>query len=100
MQRKATETIANSKQYAFTIGPCDLDSKWRFLRNKGVYPIKTSQKEKWKWEQEEKTEKGSKKKSSQKGNQEKGGQEKSSQEGNQEKGNDSNVTMSATIVGK
>ncbi|WP_166964385.1 response regulator transcription factor [Yeosuana marina] len=45
MQRKATETISDSKQFEFKIGSFDLNSKLRFLRYKGGEPVKLSPKE-------------------------------------------------------
>ncbi|GAA3791828.1 response regulator transcription factor [Corallibacter vietnamensis] len=45
MQRKATETVADSKQFQFKIGNFDLNSKLRFLSYKGGEQIKLSPKE-------------------------------------------------------
>jgi len=45
MQRKATETVADSKQFEFKIGGFDLNSKLRFLKYKGNDPVKLSPKE-------------------------------------------------------
>ena len=45
IQRKATETIADSKQFEFKIGDFDLNSKLRFLKFQGGDPIKLSPKE-------------------------------------------------------
>ncbi|MBP93263.1 DNA-binding response regulator, OmpR family, contains REC and winged-helix (wHTH) domain [Bizionia echini] len=45
MQRKATETVADSKQFQFTIGGFELNSKLRFLTYNGGEQIKLSPKE-------------------------------------------------------
>jgi len=45
MQRKATETVADSKQFQFKIGDFDLNSKLRFLTFNGGEQIKLSPKE-------------------------------------------------------
>ncbi|WP_104736098.1 response regulator transcription factor [Hanstruepera ponticola] len=45
MQRKATETVADSKQFQFKIGDFDLNSKLRFLTYDGGEQIKLSPKE-------------------------------------------------------
>ena len=45
IQRKATDTIADSKQFEFKIGRFDLNSKLRFLKFDGKDPIKLSPKE-------------------------------------------------------
>ncbi|WP_452221016.1 response regulator transcription factor [Lacinutrix salivirga] len=45
MQRKATETVADSKQFEFKIGSLHLNSKLRFLRQGDKEPIKLSPKE-------------------------------------------------------
>ena len=45
IQRKATDTIADSKQFEFKIGKFDLNSKLRFLKFNGGDPIKFSHKE-------------------------------------------------------
>ena len=45
MQRKATETVADSKQFQFKIGGFDLNSKLRFLSYNGGEQIKLSPKE-------------------------------------------------------
>jgi len=45
IQRKATDTIADSKQFEFKIGKFDLNSKLRFLKFNGGEPIKLSPKE-------------------------------------------------------
>ncbi|MDO5981177.1 response regulator transcription factor [Flavivirga spongiicola] len=45
IQRKATETISDSKQFEFKIGSFDLNSKLRFLRFNGGEPVKLSPKE-------------------------------------------------------
>lgn len=45
MQRKATETVADSKQFQFKIGKFDLNSKLRFLTYNGGEQIKLSPKE-------------------------------------------------------
>lgn len=45
IQRKTTETISDSKQFEFKIGNFDLNSKLRFLKFKGLDPIKLSPKE-------------------------------------------------------
>lgn len=45
MQRKATETVADSKQFQFKIGDFDLNSKLRFLTFDGGEQIKLSPKE-------------------------------------------------------
>ena len=45
MQRKATETVADSKQFQFKIGDFDLNSKLRFLTYNGGEQIKLSPKE-------------------------------------------------------
>jgi DNA-binding response OmpR family regulator len=45
MQRKATETVADSKQFQFKIGKFDLNSKLRFLTYDGGEQIKLSPKE-------------------------------------------------------
>ncbi|MBT8303984.1 MAG: response regulator transcription factor, partial [Bacteroidia bacterium] len=45
MQRKATDTVADSKQFEFEIGGFHLNSKLRFLTYKGGEPIKLSPKE-------------------------------------------------------
>jgi len=45
IQRKATETISDSKQFEFKIGRFDLNSKLRFLKFDGQDPIKLSPKE-------------------------------------------------------
>jgi DNA-binding response OmpR family regulator len=45
IQRKATDSIADSKQFEFKIGRFDLNSKLRFLKLDGGDPIKLSPKE-------------------------------------------------------
>ncbi len=45
IQRKATDTVADSKQFEFKIGGFDLNSKLRFLKYNGENPIKLSPKE-------------------------------------------------------
>lgn len=45
IQRKATDNIADSKQFEFKIGRFDLNSKLRFLKFNGGDPIKLSPKE-------------------------------------------------------
>lgn len=45
MQRKATETVADSKQFQFKIGKFDLNSKLRFLTYNGGEQVKLSPKE-------------------------------------------------------
>ncbi|TXD85152.1 response regulator transcription factor [Subsaximicrobium wynnwilliamsii] len=45
IQRKATDSIADSKQFEFKIGRFDLNSKLRFLKFDGKDPIKLSPKE-------------------------------------------------------
>lgn len=45
MQRKATDTVADSKQFEFKIGKFHLNSKLRFLKYNGGEPIKLSPKE-------------------------------------------------------
>jgi len=45
MQRKSTDTIADSKQFEFTIGDFHLNSKLRFLTHRGGEPTKLSPKE-------------------------------------------------------
>ena len=45
MQRKATDSLADSKQFEFKIGDFDLNSKLRFLTYKDQVPIKLSPKE-------------------------------------------------------
>ncbi len=45
IQRKATETISDSKQFEFKIGRFDLNSKLRFLKFDGENPVKLSPKE-------------------------------------------------------
>ncbi|HIC32024.1 MAG: response regulator transcription factor [Flavobacteriaceae bacterium] len=45
MQRKATDSLADSKQFEFTIGDFHLNSKLRFLTFKEEEPIKLSPKE-------------------------------------------------------
>ena len=45
IQRKATDSIADSKQFEFKIGRFDLNSKLRFLKFNGGDPIKLSPKE-------------------------------------------------------
>lgn len=45
IQRKATETVADSKQFQFTIGGFELNSKLRFLTYNGGEQIKLSPKE-------------------------------------------------------
>ena len=45
IQRKATETISDSKQFEFKIGGFDLNSKLRFLKYNGGEPVKLSPKE-------------------------------------------------------
>ena len=45
LQRKATDSVADSKQFEFEIGDFHLNSKLRFLRYKGGDPIKLSPKE-------------------------------------------------------
>ncbi len=45
MQRKATDTVADSKQFEFKIGRFDLNSKLRFLKFDGGEPAKLSPKE-------------------------------------------------------
>jgi DNA-binding response OmpR family regulator len=45
IQRKATETISDSKQFEFKIGGFDLNSKLRFLKYNGENPVKLSPKE-------------------------------------------------------
>ncbi len=45
IQRKATETISDSKQFKFTIGRFNLNSKLRFLSFDGGDPVKLSPKE-------------------------------------------------------
>ena len=45
MQRKATDSLADSKQFEFTIGDFHLNSKLRFLTFKEDEPIKLSPKE-------------------------------------------------------
>ncbi|TYA71504.1 response regulator transcription factor [Seonamhaeicola marinus] len=45
IQRKATETISDSKQFKFTIGKFNLNSKLRFLSFNGGEPVKLSPKE-------------------------------------------------------
>ncbi len=45
IQRKATDTVADSKQFEFKIGRFDLNSKLRFLKFDGKDPIKLSPKE-------------------------------------------------------
>jgi len=45
MQRKATDSLADSKQFEFTIGDFHLNSKLRFLTFKDDQPIKLSPKE-------------------------------------------------------
>ncbi|HLV39652.1 response regulator transcription factor [Xanthomarina sp.] len=45
MQRKATETVADSKQFEFKIGKFDLNSKLRFLIFDGGEQVKLSPKE-------------------------------------------------------
>ena len=45
MQRKATDSLADSKQFEFKIGDFDLNSKLRFLTYKDQEPIKLSPKE-------------------------------------------------------
>jgi len=45
MQRKATESVADSKQFEFIVGNFHLNSKLRFLTYKDEEPIKLSPKE-------------------------------------------------------
>jgi len=45
VQRKSTDSIADSKQFDFTVGNFQLNSKLRFLTYKGESPIKLSPKE-------------------------------------------------------
>ncbi|MBT8253083.1 MAG: response regulator transcription factor [Flavobacteriaceae bacterium] len=45
LQRKATDSVADSKQFEFEIGNFHLNSKLRFLKYKGGDPIKLSPKE-------------------------------------------------------
>ena len=45
MQRKATDSVADSKQFEFKIGRFDLNSKLRFLKFDGGEPTKLSPKE-------------------------------------------------------
>ena len=45
LQRKATDSVADSKQFEFEIGDFHLNSKLRFLKYKGGDPIKLSPKE-------------------------------------------------------
>lgn len=45
MQRKATDSVADSKQFEFEIGAFHLNSKLRFLKHKGGDPTKLSPKE-------------------------------------------------------
>ena len=45
IQRKATETVADSNEFMFTIGDFELNSKLRFLSYKGQEPEKLSPKE-------------------------------------------------------
>ncbi|WP_339625830.1 response regulator transcription factor [uncultured Winogradskyella sp.] len=45
MQRKATDTLADSKQFEFSIGRFELNSKLRFLKFDGGDPTKLSPKE-------------------------------------------------------
>ena len=45
IQRKATDTVADSKQFEFVIGRFDLNSKLRFLKFDGGDPSKLSPKE-------------------------------------------------------
>ncbi len=45
LQRKATDSVADSKQFEFQIGNFHLNSKLRFLKYKGGDPIKLSPKE-------------------------------------------------------
>ncbi|UOB17670.1 response regulator transcription factor [Abyssalbus ytuae] len=45
MQRKATDTVADSKQFEFEIGNFHLNSKLRFLKYKEEEPVKLSPKE-------------------------------------------------------
>ena len=45
LQRKATDSVADSKQFEFQIGDFHLNSKLRFLKYKGGDPIKLSPKE-------------------------------------------------------
>src|SRR5690606_23605118 len=45
MQRKATDTVADSKQFEFEIGTYHLNSKLRFLKYKNEEPVKLSPKE-------------------------------------------------------
>ncbi len=45
IQRKATETVSDSKQFEFKIGRFDLNSKLRFLKFDGENPVKLSPKE-------------------------------------------------------
>jgi len=45
MQRKATESVADSKQFEFVVGNFHLNSKLRFLTYKDEEPIKLSPKE-------------------------------------------------------
>lgn len=45
IQRKATDSITDSKQFEFKIGRFDLNSKLRFLKFNGQNPIKLSPKE-------------------------------------------------------
>ncbi len=45
IQRKATDTLADSKQFEFTIGGFTLNSKLRFLTHNDSEPIKLSPKE-------------------------------------------------------
>lgn len=45
IQRKATDTVADSKQFEFKIGRFDLNSKLRFLKFDGKDPVKLSPKE-------------------------------------------------------
>lgn len=45
IQRKATDTVTDSKQFEFKIGRFDLNSKLRFLKFDGKDPVKLSPKE-------------------------------------------------------
>lgn len=45
IQRKATDTVVDSKQFEFKIGRFDLNSKLRFLKFDGENPVKLSPKE-------------------------------------------------------
>ena len=45
MQRKANDSVADSKQFEFKIGSFDLNSKLRFLKFKDEEPVKLSPKE-------------------------------------------------------